>query len=574
MHRQLLAQDPQLLPVAGPPTNLPRRATTFVSRTAEIGAGRRCGPQRTAGDADRRRRRRQVAAGAGGGRRGPAGFPDGVWLVSWRRCPTAARSATPSPRRCACSSGTGCDDRADASSSTCAGRRLLLVLDNCEHVLDAAARLRGRARRECPGVVVLATSREALGVAGEQVWPVPPLAGRDAAALFVQRARATRPDFDPDGRSGAVAEICRRLDGLPLAIELAAARMRAMSAAEMAPSGCDDARLLARGPRTAQPRHQSLAAAIDWSYRLLSEPEQRLFARMSVFAGGADLARVHAVCAEPGDAEADTLDLVTALVDKSMVVASSDPGVTRYRMLETLRAYGRERLPQDDGLARRHAALLRRCSAGGGRPRRAGRRRARLGGADDAGRGQPAGGVRAGARRRATSTWPCALVTALPEVLHVRRGYEAGGLGRAGAGAAPAGPSAVRRRGRRGRPWRLERRRLRPGPPAGRPGRRAASPARGTARIGAIPPTSSPTSPCTRATSRPPLAHYTAEVAAARRDDDPVRLVWTLYYVAVCHAVRRTPEPGSPRPRRAWPWRRRPPIRPRGRWPVTRSGWC
>jgi predicted ATPase len=234
-------------------------------------------------------------------------------------------------------------------------RRLLLLLDNCEHVLTEASRLVDRVIANCPDVVVLATSREALGVQGEQVWPVPPLSVADSAVLFVQRARATRPDFQADRDTEAsVVEICRRLDGLPLAIELAAARMRAMSAAEVA-HRLDDGRLLARGSRTAEPRHQSLSAAIDRSYQLLTERERQLFTRLSVFAGGADLDAVHAVCAEEGATEADTLDVLIALIDKSMVVAVSGPAGTRYRLLETLRVYGRERRPAGAALSRRHS---------------------------------------------------------------------------------------------------------------------------------------------------------------------------------------------------------------------------
>ena len=177
----------------------------------------------------------------------------------------------------------------------------------------------------------------------------------DATALFVRGARAARPEFHPDREAAdAVADICRRLDGLPLAIELAAARMRVMSAPEVA-RRLHDASLLARGPRTAQPRQQSLVAAIDWSYRLLLEREQRLFVGLSVFAGGADLAAVHAVCAAPATTEVEALDLLTALVDKSMVVAVSGPGATRYRLLETLRAYGRDRRAAKESLPRQHA---------------------------------------------------------------------------------------------------------------------------------------------------------------------------------------------------------------------------
>jgi len=223
----------------------------------------------------------------------------------------------------------------------------------------------------CPRVSVLATSREALGIVGERILPVPPLPVEDAIALFADRARASRPDFDLDHEPvGAVAEICRRLDGLPLAIELAAARMRVMSSLDVA-RRLDRLRLLSGGARSASPRQQSLTATIDWSYRLLTEPEQSLFTRLSVFGGGCDLEAAHGVCAADGTSEDDTLELLIGLVDKSMVVVPSGPDRTRYSVLETLRAYGRERLREngiDDHYARRHAVyyteLAERAHAG------------------------------------------------------------------------------------------------------------------------------------------------------------------------------------------------------------------
>ena len=187
------------------------------------------------------------------------------------------------------------------------------------------------------------------------MWPVPPLPVDDAVALFVQRARAVSPDFRLDrANADAVAAICARLDGLPLGIELAAARMRAMSPVEVA-RRLDGAPLLGGG-RGPVARHQSLAAAIDWSYRLLPEPEQRLFAALSVFAGGADLRGVHRVT-DPGASEDDVLDRLARLVDRSLVVAVSAVH-SRYRLLETLRAYGRHRVEAagaDRALAHRHA---------------------------------------------------------------------------------------------------------------------------------------------------------------------------------------------------------------------------
>lgn len=243
----------------------------------------------------------------------------------------------------------------------------------------------------------------------------------------MHRARSSRPGFDAEReRGGAVAEICRRLDGLPLAIELAAARMRAMTAAEVV-QRLDDGQLLTRGPRAVQPRHQSLTAAIDWSYRLLTDPEQTLFARMSVFAGGADLAAVHAVCAGHLD-DGAVLDLLTGLIDKSMVTATLGAARTRYRMLETLRSYGRQRLrerAEELPVARRHAAhftdLAEQADRGvQGRDERAWVERTLL----------DRDNLRVAFEQLyadSDSELALRLVTSLAEVLHLRVGYESAG---------------------------------------------------------------------------------------------------------------------------------------------------
>ncbi|HEX2213231.1 MAG TPA: BTAD domain-containing putative transcriptional regulator, partial [Mycobacterium sp.] len=228
-------------------------------------------------------------------------------------------------------------------------RKLLLLIDNCEHVLDSAAGFVDRVTRDCPEVTVLATSREPLAIAGERVVPVAPLPDHEATELFADRARASRPDFDLDTEPvGAVAEICRRLDGVPLAIELAAARTRMMNSLDIA-RRLDGLRLLSGNARGAHPRHQSVTATIDWSYRLLADREQVLFDRLSVFAGSFDFEAAHGVCADEGDTEDDTLELLTGLIDKSMVTIRGGATTARYAMLETLRAYGRNRL-HDRGL--------------------------------------------------------------------------------------------------------------------------------------------------------------------------------------------------------------------------------
>ncbi|WP_449066158.1 ATP-binding protein, partial [Planomonospora algeriensis] len=254
------------------------------------------------------------------------------------------------------------------------GRSILLVLDNCEHVVDDAARLTDRLLSVCPEVRVLATSREALGITGELLCPVPPLElpgpgdppERAAAVrLFAERASAVRPDFilhpdgHPDGHlhgeSGAgdatvraVVQICRSLDGLPLAIELAAARLRSLTAVEIAARLDDRFRLLSRGSRTAQPRHRTLHAVVGWSWDLLDEDERTMARRLTVFAGGATLEAAERVCGAD-----DTDGVLASLVDKSFVEVVGG----RYRMLETIRAFCAERLAEageEERLRRAH----------------------------------------------------------------------------------------------------------------------------------------------------------------------------------------------------------------------------
>ncbi len=539
LHRRVLEQDPTLAPGdRARPTNLPRRGTTLVGRDPAIGAvaaALRTAPLVTlvgVGGVGKTRLAVEVAG------RELDRFVDGAWLAELAPLADGGSVAH------AVAAALRVQQRHGATVEQTvveylAGRSLLLVLDNCEHVLDAAARLAQSIVAQCPGVVVLATSREPLGVDGEQVWPVPPLPLPDASTLFVLRARATRPDFATVG--SAVAEICRRVDGLPLGIELAAARTRAMSVTEIA-ARLDDGHLLARGARTAQPRHQSLAAAIDWSYRLLAPAEQRLFARMSVFAGGADLAAVHTVCGEPGTSTSTSLDHLAALVDKSMVVAVEQAGTTRYRMLETLRAYARERSAADEGIGRRHAVYF-------------------VGLAEAAARGVQ--GVDERAWIEATSPnmdnlraafeflfaerdadLALRLVAALPELTHVRGMPEADEwaeraldladrshpLYAAAVGAAARGAWGV---GDFARAVALADRAA--GLVLGAGAARSGHPADVAADVALF-----------RGDVAAAETHYAAELARARRDGDRIRLVWTLYYVAICHAVRRVPERGVP----------------------------
>ena len=239
-------------------------------------------------------------------------------------------------------------------------RQLLIVLDNCEHLLDSCAALILAVLDACPDVTILTTSREPIGVAGEVTWRVPSLSLADEAMdLFVDRARLTRPDFGiTDENADAVAEICRRLDGMPLAIELAAARTRALSIAEILDSLHDRFRLLTGGSRTAVRRQQTLRASVDWSHALLTEPERVLFRRLAVFMGGFDLDAAQAVGGGGGVQRHQVLDVLTLLVDKSLVAAEEEGGGrTRYRMLETVRQYGLEKLGESaeaDAVRTRH----------------------------------------------------------------------------------------------------------------------------------------------------------------------------------------------------------------------------
>ena len=234
-------------------------------------------------------------------------------------------------------------------------RSLLLVLDNCEHLTEACAHLVAAVLGSCPEVQVLATSREPLGVPGEQLWPVPTfsvpaaadeldaecLLGYDAVRLFVDRAKMHRPAFELRSDSAAqVAEICRRLDGIPLAIELAAARVRMMSLDDILTRLQKRLRLLASGSTLVPPRHQTLRASIDWTYNQLMPAECLLLQRLAVFAGGCTLAAAEAICADGGLAGEEVLDVLGRLVDRSLVVAEGG----HYRMLETIREYALERL--------------------------------------------------------------------------------------------------------------------------------------------------------------------------------------------------------------------------------------
>jgi len=243
----------------------------------------------------------------------------------------------------------------DALIEAIRDRDLLLVLDDCEHLIQPCAELARTLLVRCPKLRILATSREPLGVAGEHIWPVPSIAAHEAVQLFAERAAAVDPSFAIDDENKSIVdEICRKLDACPLSIELAAARIRVLTPAQIAEKLEDRFAILAGGARTALPRHRSLRAAIDWSFALLSEEEQRLLARLSVFAGSFSLEAAEAVC----DA---SLDALTGLVEKSLVAAQRRRGAVRYHLLETIRQYALERLAASgevEAMRRRHASAF------------------------------------------------------------------------------------------------------------------------------------------------------------------------------------------------------------------------
>ncbi|MFJ9816196.1 BTAD domain-containing putative transcriptional regulator [Streptomyces sp. NPDC101151] len=367
LHASLLKQAP---PAAAPaPTrppertgNLRPRLTSFVGREPELEAIR----------SDLHRARLVTLTGPGGSGKtrlaeeAAAGLSR-AWLVELAPLdrPEAVPGAVISAlglRETVLLANDLASPQADPTAQLieyCAPRSQLLILDNCEHVIGAAAALAETLLTHCPGLTILATSREPLGVPGESVRPVEPLVPEQAHRLFAERAQAVRPDADAGLRdTEAVAEICRRLDGLPLAIELAAARLRLLTPRQIADRLDDRFRLLTSGSRTVLPRQQTLRAVVDWSWELLDERERTTLREVSVFAGGWDLAAAESVCTGPA------AHLIGALVDKSLVVAAPDgSGGMRYRMLETIHEYAAERAAEAPdlraGAERRHRAWAR-----------------------------------------------------------------------------------------------------------------------------------------------------------------------------------------------------------------------
>jgi predicted ATPase/DNA-binding SARP family transcriptional activator len=370
-----------------PPGNLPAALTSFVGRDEELSrlrsllAAARLVTLVGPGGAGKTRLAVEAAA------RWSGETGEGAWLVELAGVTDQAQVAAavltalglregvlPSAVSGSAGPGNAAGDAGPAGDpvqrvvAALRGRQLLIVLDNCEHLAEACARLAGSVTAGCPRVRIMATSREPLGVTGEHLFPVGPLGvppatvgirdapGIPALRLFVDRATAVRPSFRLTAENlPAVAEICRRLDGLPLAIELAGARLRTLPLAEIASRLGDRFALLSAGNRAALPRHQTLRAVVDWSWELLDPAERLLASRLSVFAGGATAESAEAVCGRVGDA--DVLDVLGALADKSFVELREVPGAPpRYRMLDTIRAFAAGALAETGEAAQVHAA--------------------------------------------------------------------------------------------------------------------------------------------------------------------------------------------------------------------------
>lgn len=345
------------------PNNLPAELSSFVGRERQLAELRRL----------LRRSRLITLTGPGGAGKTRLAlhlaadilnhYPDGVWLVDLapladarlldQTVATACRITEKSKR-----------PPVEALVEGLASRKVLLVLDGCEHMVDFCANLTSRLLRSCPKLTILVTSREPLGVPGELIWRTPSLSvpaledsshpelvlASEAVRLYVERAQLVRPDFQLDESASApVAQICARLEGIPLAIELAASLAGMMTQEETLDRLRDRFRLLVGGSRTSLPRHQTLRQAVDWSYGLLSSAEKALFARLALFAGGFDLEAADAVTPSADSGSGGVLRVLSRLVDKSLVVAEpAGPRRTRYRMLDTIREYALEKLQQSD----------------------------------------------------------------------------------------------------------------------------------------------------------------------------------------------------------------------------------
>ncbi len=350
------------LPRAATPNNLPAPMTSFVGRAHDVeqieallgGDATRLVTLTGSGGAGKTRLAVEAA------RRMLPRFADGVWL--------AELAAVTDPELVAKTVSDAMELREQPDrtpTSVLAGhlqaRRALLVLDNCEHLLDACARLADTLLGKCEGLCILAASREPLGIPGETAWRVPSLAEREATELFAARAAAALPSFEVTPENAPlIAKVCRRLDGIPLAIELAAARVRALPLEKMIGRLDDRFRLLTGGSRTALPRQQTLRALIDWSHELLSPAERVVLRRTSAFEGGFTLEAAEGVCSGDDVPPEEIFDLLSSLVNKSLLSVENAAGEVRYQALETIRQYAREKLldaEEAEGVRDRHRAF-------------------------------------------------------------------------------------------------------------------------------------------------------------------------------------------------------------------------
>ncbi|MFB9682099.1 BTAD domain-containing putative transcriptional regulator [Streptosporangium vulgare] len=343
-------------------TNLRAELTSFVGKDDDVSAvaalavGHRLVTLTGAGGSGKTRLATETA------RTMLAGLPDGAWLVELASVraggePAQAALTAIGLRDQALLGGARAGEPMDRLIAAVRGRTILLILDNCEHVIEEAAAFADRLLGECRMLRILATSREPLGITGEVLWQVEPLAlpapgaapseagSSPAVRLLRDRADLVRHDIGSDPHTlSAMARICRALDGMPLAIELAAARLRTMSVDQLARRLDDRFRLLTGGSRTALPRHKTLRAVVDWSWDLLTEAERGVLRRLSVFSGGASLEAAERVCGDEASGE-QTLDVLTALIEKSLLLADGE-GTPRYRMLNTIREYAAHRLAE------------------------------------------------------------------------------------------------------------------------------------------------------------------------------------------------------------------------------------
>jgi predicted ATPase/class 3 adenylate cyclase len=355
-HAGLPADFPPLITVAERAGNLPVPVSSFVGREQEL--------EQTAAALEEARLVTLTGPGGVGKTRlalQVAGqvlprFSDGAWLCEL--APVRDRAGVDDAVAAVFSvTAQAGQSTREALIELLRSKQLLLVLDNCEHLIEGAAALAEALQRSCERLVILATSREALGIEGEQLVPVPPLvvpgagaglemtADAEAVRLFAERAAAVKPGFQVTaGNAAAVTAVVRRLDGIALAIELAAARVPAMTPAELARRLERSFAVLAAGPRGGIAHHQTLRATIDWSFQLLAEPEQVLLARLAVFAGGCTLDAAEAVCGGEGIDPDTVFELLASLVARSLIVAGEHGLQTRYQVLETIRQYGEERL--------------------------------------------------------------------------------------------------------------------------------------------------------------------------------------------------------------------------------------